>query len=163
MTRSNGTVASHRTFVFRPRHSERTSFAFQRTAIVEDDLVLDRGHDDGEVDSTRNPRVLALSSKPRRARGTVRGLNRKARKGSIGKVVVDHFDELVRELLLRDGDAREDERDGVHKMRVATRRLRSALSTYRPVLSTNRTEPVRDELSWLGRELGAPRGRRGAP
>ncbi len=157
MTRPNGTLASHRTFVFRPRRSERTSFALQRTAIVEDDVVCDRWHDDGEVDSTSSPKLLALSFKPRRAGGPVRGLNRKARKGSIGKVVVDHFDEVVGELLRREQDAREDERDGVHKMRVATRRLRSALSTYRPVLATNRTEPVRDELSWLGRELGSPR------
>ena len=42
-------------------------------------------------------------------------------------------------------------------MRVATRRLRSALATYRPILMSERTEPLRDELKWLGRELGSPR------
>jgi CHAD domain-containing protein len=42
-------------------------------------------------------------------------------------------------------------------MRVATRRLRSALATYRPLLDQQRTEPLRDELKWLGEVLGGPR------
>jgi CHAD domain-containing protein len=78
-------------------------------------------------------------------------------KGSAGEVVAGHLGELVDDLLRRDHDVREDVRDGVHKMRVATRRLRSALATYRPMLVTERTEPLRDELRWLGRELGSPR------
>jgi CHAD domain-containing protein len=43
-----------------------------------------------------------------------------------------------------------DEPDAVHQMRVATRRLRSALATYRPLLDRERTDPVRQELKWLG-------------
>jgi CHAD domain-containing protein len=83
--------------------------------------------------------------------------NRRPVKGSIGELVVDHLAELVRELLRRDPDARADQHDGVHRMRVATRRLRSALATYRPILTAERTEPVRDELRWLGGALGSPR------
>jgi CHAD domain-containing protein len=42
-------------------------------------------------------------------------------------------------------------------MRVAMRRLRSALRSYRPLLDSARTEPVRDELKWIARILGEAR------
>jgi CHAD domain-containing protein len=47
-----------------------------------------------------------------------------------------------------------DEDDSVHQMRVTVRRLRSILSTYRPLLDTEQTEPLRAELKWLGALLG---------
>jgi CHAD domain-containing protein len=47
--------------------------------------------------------------------------------------------------------------EGVHQARVATRRLRSDLRTFRPLLDTEWSEPLRDELRWLGGELGAVR------
>jgi CHAD domain-containing protein len=47
--------------------------------------------------------------------------------------------------------------DAVHDMRVATRRLRSTLRSYRKLLDRERTEPVRAELRWLGQQLGAVR------
>jgi CHAD domain-containing protein len=47
--------------------------------------------------------------------------------------------------------------DAVHDMRVATRRLRSTLRTFRPLLDRDRTEPLRAELQWLGRRLGGVR------
>jgi CHAD domain-containing protein len=42
----------------------------------------------------------------------------------------------------------------VHDMRVATRRLRSTLRTFRPLLDRARTEPLRAELRWLTQLLG---------
>jgi CHAD domain-containing protein len=63
----------------------------------------------------------------------------------------------VEQLLSRDPRVRLDAPDSVHKMRVATRRLRSALATYRGVLDRDVTDPVRDELRWLGGVLGAAR------
>jgi CHAD domain-containing protein len=42
-------------------------------------------------------------------------------------------------------------------MRVATRRLRSAMATYRPVLQRAQTDPIREELKWLGQQLGRAR------
>lgn len=42
-------------------------------------------------------------------------------------------------------------------MRVASRRLRSALRTYRPLLDAGATDPVRDELRWLANLLGVVR------
>ncbi|GAA2800911.1 hypothetical protein GCM10019017_53320 [Streptomyces showdoensis] len=47
--------------------------------------------------------------------------------------------------------------DAVHRMRVASRRLRSALTTYRKVLDRTVTDPVGEELKWLAGELGAAR------
>ncbi|WP_406149136.1 CHAD domain-containing protein [Streptomyces sp. NBC_01012] len=47
--------------------------------------------------------------------------------------------------------------DSVHRMRVATRRLRSAFRTYRAILDRSVTDPLRDELKWLAAELGADR------
>lgn len=51
----------------------------------------------------------------------------------------------------------EDAPDAVHKSRVATRRLRSLLRTFRPLLDADATEPIRAELKWWADVLGAPR------
>ena len=47
--------------------------------------------------------------------------------------------------------------EGVHHARVATRRLRSDLRTFRTVLDQEWTAALREELGWLGGELGAAR------
>jgi CHAD domain-containing protein len=47
--------------------------------------------------------------------------------------------------------------EGVHQARVATRRLRSDLRTFRPVVDTDWSEPLRRELRWLGELLGRVR------
>ena len=56
-----------------------------------------------------------------------------------------------------DPAVRADLHGGVHRMRIAIRRIRSALATYRPLLDREVTDPVRDELKWLGGELGPAR------
>lgn len=68
-----------------------------------------------------------------------------------------HLIEQVQALTAREDQARSDEPDGVHKMRVASRRLRSALSTFRPLLQRERTDPLRSELKWIAAELGGAR------
>ncbi|MET0864395.1 MAG: CYTH and CHAD domain-containing protein [Nakamurella sp.] len=78
-------------------------------------------------------------------------------KSRAGDVVQAHLLEQVDAMLGRDGQARRDEPDGVHKMRVATRRLRSALATFRPLLDRTVTDPLRDELKWIAGELGGAR------
>jgi CHAD domain-containing protein len=45
----------------------------------------------------------------------------------------------------------------VHKARVATRRLRSDLRTFRPVLDRGWVGRMREELRWVGAALGAVR------
>lgn len=74
-----------------------------------------------------------------------------------GDVVRGYLAEQTAALMTWDPRARTDETDAVHKMRVAARRLRSALATYRKLLDDTVTNPVRDELKWLGQVLGEPR------
>jgi CHAD domain-containing protein len=45
----------------------------------------------------------------------------------------------------------------VHQFRVATRRLRAALRVASPIVLETWAEPLRDELGWLGDELGRVR------
>lgn len=47
--------------------------------------------------------------------------------------------------------------EAVHQARVATRRLRSDLRTFRSVVVAEWAEPLRDELSWLAGLLGGVR------
>ncbi|HZI17378.1 MAG TPA: CHAD domain-containing protein [Pyrinomonadaceae bacterium] len=70
-------------------------------------------------------------------------------------VLVSRFDEMAeyRAAALDSADA-----EGVHDMRVASRRLRSALRDFRPhVRRPSRLERVRGELKKLARALGAVR------
>jgi len=47
--------------------------------------------------------------------------------------------------------------EDVHQARVATRRLRSDLRTFKPLLNGDWTDGLREELRWLGAELGRVR------
>src|SRR5216683_331714 len=49
--------------------------------------------------------------------------------------------------------------EGVHQERVATRKLRSHLRTFGPLLEPEWSEPLRSELGWLALALGAVRDR----
>lgn len=82
---------------------------------------------------------------------------RDVRRSSAGGVVLEHLREQVAALVAHDPQARADVEDAVHQMRVASRRLRSALAAFRPLFDDRLTEPLRDELAWLGGELGAVR------
>src|SRR5690625_3464476 len=78
-------------------------------------------------------------------------------KSFAGDVVLAYLQAQVTELIDRDPQVRSDRPDAVHKMRVGTRRLRSLLATFRPVLAREQTDPIRDELKWLADDLGAAR------
>jgi len=105
--------------------------------------------------SSKLARLLALSPQPRLA--PVAGKVSGARRVSAGAVVLAHLRDQVDRLVMHDRGTRYDEPDAVHQMRVATRRLRSALGTFRPLFDRERTDPVRDELRWLGQILGGAR------
>lgn len=60
-------------------------------------------------------------------------------------------------LVTLDPAVRRDEHDSVHRMRVATRRMRSAFRSYGKVLDRTVTDPIGDELKWLAGELGVDR------
>jgi CHAD domain-containing protein len=77
--------------------------------------------------------------------------------GRAGQVVLAYVTEQATALKAWDPQVRRDAPDAVHQMRVASRRLRSALQTFRTVLPPARTEHLRGELKWLGEVLGAAR------
>lgn len=63
----------------------------------------------------------------------------------------------LRRLLVNDPYVRLGEVEGVHQLRVATRRLRSVFRTFAPLIHQDRVADVIDELRWLGHALGAVR------
>lgn len=67
------------------------------------------------------------------------------------------FASYLRDLLMADVGVRRDLPDSVHQMRVACRRLRSALKTFRPLMDSETGEYLRGELQWLASELGEVR------
>ncbi|NUP44363.1 MAG: CYTH and CHAD domain-containing protein [Streptomyces sp.] len=77
--------------------------------------------------------------------------------GSAGDDVLRYLGEQVHTLVRLDPLVRRDVPDSVHRMRVTCRRLRSTLRSYRSVLDREVTDPIRDDLKWLGGELGAER------
>jgi CHAD domain-containing protein len=72
-------------------------------------------------------------------------------------VVREALRRYVRDLLTQDVVVRRGGDDGVHQMRVAARRLRSAMKTFRPLLDRNWTDSLRAELKWLADSLGGAR------
>ena len=78
-------------------------------------------------------------------------------KGPARDVLGPRLAALVEDLRRCDPLVRRGAPDAVHRMRVAVRRLRSALATFRPLLDREVSEPLREELRWLGRRLGEAR------
>src|SRR5450759_127743 len=90
--------------------------------------------------SSKLARVLGDTVAPTPAAASEGVIN--AGRATAGAVVLAHLREQVDKLVTRDRGARADEPDAVHQMRVATRRLRSALATYRPLLDRVGPLPV---------------------
>ncbi len=74
-----------------------------------------------------------------------------------GEVALRYVSSQVGALQSLEAAVRADEPDAVHKARVATRRLRSALRTFALVLESTVSDPLRAEVAWLTGVLGAPR------
>lgn len=75
-------------------------------------------------------------------------------KDVIRSAIADSVAALLRHdpLVRTSGDPEE-----VHQARVATRKLRSHLRTFAPLLEIEWTDPLRSELGWLAMSLGAVR------
>jgi CHAD domain-containing protein len=69
----------------------------------------------------------------------------------IGRHCLAQFDANLLPVL-RDRDL-----EGVHQMRVALRRLRSAIGLFAPMLDDSALQPLLDDLRWLGAPLGRKR------
>lgn len=75
-----------------------------------------------------------------------------------GDVVRSAIAASVTRVLVHDAGVRlGDDPEDVHQARVGTRRLRSDLRTFRPLLVEDWSEPLRDELGWLADVLGGVR------
>ena len=77
--------------------------------------------------------------------------------GSAGAELLAYLAAQADQLRAQDPLVRRDAPDAVHKMRVAARRMRSALQAYRRVLDRSVTDGLVDELKWLGGELSEAR------
>ncbi|MCX4677299.1 CYTH and CHAD domain-containing protein [Streptomyces sp. NBC_01433] len=78
-------------------------------------------------------------------------------RATAGDHVLAYVREQTEAIITLDPAVRRDLPDSVHRMRVATRRLRSAFRTYRGILDRTLTDPVGEELKWLAAELGVDR------
>jgi CHAD domain-containing protein len=74
-----------------------------------------------------------------------------------GDVVLAYLRAQARKMKETDPLVRRDEPDSVHRMRVASRRLRSTLRSFGAILRAGDTRHLRGELRWLGRVLGEAR------
>ena len=74
-----------------------------------------------------------------------------------GQVVLAYLRAQAGTLMSLDPLMRLDEPDAVHQMRVAGRRLRSTLRSFRQILCQDATLGLAADLKWLGSVLGAAR------
>ncbi|MFE4970878.1 CHAD domain-containing protein [Kitasatospora sp. NPDC056651] len=78
---------------------------------------------------------------------------------TVGQVLLARIEAQAVVLAGLDDAVRADEPDAVHRMRVACRRLRSALRTFRRLFTPGATDELAAGLRWLGAALGGARDR----
>ena len=74
-----------------------------------------------------------------------------------GDVVLAYVGEQADAIRVTDPLVRRNAPDSVHAMRVACRRMRSTMQSFRVVLERDRTDHLVDELRWLASQLGGAR------
>ena len=99
-------------------------------------------------------RVLAESLPPG---PSWRGLAPLRAKATTTEVLTAYLAEHFERLLSEDRRLRAGDQEGVHQLRIAARRMRSALASYAPVLDPVETGDLREELRWLGQVLAPAR------
>jgi CHAD domain-containing protein len=97
-------------------------------------------------------RVMELDSSDPTARA-----RRPGKRASEQELIGHHLVALRADLHRLDPLARADLPDAVHQLRVAIRRLRAALTTFDKSFDSSATEPIVDDLNWIGDMLGRPR------
>jgi CHAD domain-containing protein len=78
-------------------------------------------------------------------------------RGSAGRALLAYLSEQVQVMREQDPRVRDDAPDAVHTMRTATRRLRSALASFRGLLDRETADRLRGELRWFAGVLGLAR------
>lgn len=76
---------------------------------------------------------------------------------STRRLLLTYLSAQIDELRAHEPGTRIDSPDAAHRMRVASRRLRSSLATFRPLFRGAKAQRLRDELQWLGTVLGPVR------
>lgn len=103
----------------------------------------------------------ATSSKLARALGETLGdeppTHAELPAGTAGELWANHMASQVARLHEQDARLRAGLPESVHRLRIAARTLRSALTTFGPVLDRRVTDPVREELRWIGQQLAPAR------
>ncbi|MEW1750493.1 CYTH and CHAD domain-containing protein [Streptomyces angustmyceticus] len=127
-------------------------------ALAETGLDRDRPAPPGAQPHTPRPRGAGKRGGKGKAKGKGKGAGKKAGP-TAADVVLQYVREQVRVIIELDPAVRQDLPDSVHRMRVATRRLRSAFRSYTQVLDRAVTLPIGLELKWLAAELGVDRDR----
>lgn len=79
------------------------------------------------------------------------------RRSDAGEVVMAYLRAQVEAIAEHDPLVRRDEPDAVHQMRVAIRRLRSALRVFGRVIERDQTRAVDEDLKWLAGVLSQSR------
>jgi len=143
--------------------SERGEFHEIELELADDaptevvDAVTHRLRDAGALDSSATPKVKRALGPAANAPPDVVSypLDHPA---TVDAVIRHAVSDAVCKLVANDPVVRiGDDIEGVHQARVATRRLRSHLRTFRALLEPEWAESLRAELGWLGSELGAVR------
>jgi len=101
-------------------------------------------HQDADVAGPPRRQAVIAGTRPRRS-------------STAGDVVLAYLRIQAHALASLEPMVRADEFDAVHRMRVATRRLRATLRLFGTVIPRSDTEHVAAELKWLGGLLGAAR------
>ena len=136
----------------------------QTRPIAEVELELKSGDPAALFDLARQlsrtaPLYLSFESKSARGQALRDGREGKARKSDKaalqpGLTSAEAFQAVARDalgqiaanaLLLRTAGGA----SALHQLRVALRRLRSAISTFKPIVADDRVEPIKVELKWL--------------
>ena len=105
----------------------------------------------------------ATSSKLARALGGVstaatdRRATAAVEPGAAAHLLLKLLSEQRDELLRQDAGVRAAMPEAVHKLRIAARRMRSALTTYGKVVAPPAANALREELRWLGQALAEAR------
>ncbi|TDP89971.1 CYTH and CHAD domain-containing protein [Labedaea rhizosphaerae] len=97
------------------------------------------------------------SAKSKLARALAVKRPRTKRAGSAGAVVLAYVRKQADAVRQQDIAIRRDLPDAVHQARVASRKLRATLKTFRPVLRRRQVDPLREELQWYERRLSGAR------
>ena len=97
------------------------------------------------------------SSKSKLARALDFEDHRPGKPGSAGAVVLVYVRKHAHAVRQQDIAIRRDLPDAVHQARVASRKLRATLKTFRPVLRRAEVDPLRKDMQWYERQLSGAR------